>query len=372
MIQISPEIIQSLIKQSQETIWQLPQGVSLNAHLQSLLIESNPQMSVIEAENVINNISEGIKDFKEKYRSIKTNDEIVDLVQFLDGRTVEEKFNALINLIAVLRLSSLPFAELTEEKINEVRQQVTANLVPSDEAIDFLSNQLHGAFAQIQIKNIGFDAIKRIFESGVISPEDFIDFCSDEDNALVIATIAYIGRQNESQEFSVIPEDPRQLGISIAAGLEQASNDAKLADGKISYSQWEVATKNIMGVLLFLTLLIADGLFSIGIATGIMALALGIIGFNAIAYVIGFAAAFLVIDYMSEKGVDLLFNLMDRASQIYDIFVLWLRGKLKKKNHNVQEGADEIKVSDPKQTPVGQPTNEVEPDPIPSTKPITA
>ena len=358
MFQLSPSSLQNLLEKGRELREGRPEGVSLSAYLQATLMDRFPEITASEAEQIVTDLQYGVREFNSRYLIVKQNEKEVDLLPLLEGLSIEDKFNALVNLQTVLQVYLQEPKSLSQEDLDAIRSTIVGQREPSEASIAQLQEELSGRFMQIQLDAIGVDSVRAILSSSELTPETALDFLNDESNAHYAALVAYICRREGDEALQAAPSDNRLLGSTIAAGFAQATNDLLLATNQITQSQWERLTKGVLGTLLFLVLLAADLLTNCIVGLGLMALVMSVLGTSMFSLIVAFGLVWVCCDYVADKGSQAVFYLLDKAGAWYDRVVAWLRSKFQTKRPAGTQTAEETATTEETVTTEG--TEEVE------------
>lgn len=327
MFQLSTSSLRNLLEKANELREKRPSGGSFTAFLQEELMQHFPELSVVEADQIIANLQAGIHDFNSKYHLVKQNDKAVDLLPLLEGMSTEDKFNALVNLQTVLQAYILDSPVQDQAQLDAIRARIVGQREPNEDSIAELQQELSSKFMQVQLDTLGEDPIRAILASSELTAQQVLNILCDESNVHYAALAAYICRREGDEALQDAPADPRLMAIAIAAGFAQTTNDLLLATDQITRSQWEIYTKRVLGTLLFLVLLLAGLLADVVIGLSIAGLVVSVIGTNVFSVVLVLGLAPFLGEYLSKKDIDVIFFLMAIVDECYERVVAWLQSK---------------------------------------------
>lgn len=331
MTQINPEILQRLHVKVKELRDNHADEISVTSYLQQALLNQVEGITPTQAECIIVELEEGIHEFNLKFNANLASGQSFDIMALLTDQNETDQFNAIVNLITVLRIEADGNMDITQEMIDSIRTEVINNREANTENIKKLNEEFIEALAQIKVAPVREELMNRILQNSMLTPETVADYCENTDNVLYMATSAYIARAVEGGDFNDLPEDNRMLGAVMAAGCTQAVNDIRLVQGDITESTWYVITKNILGTLLYMTLILAGILFMVTIVGAIVLPVLSVVGYNL--FTVALATVFMIysVSEMTDGVIDCIGTIMDYASRVYDNFALWIVGKMGRK-----------------------------------------
>lgn len=331
MTQINPEILQRLHAKVKELRDNHTDEASVTSYLQQVLLNQVEGITPAQAECVVSELEEGIHEFNLKFNANLASARSFDIIALLADQSETDQFNAIVNLITVLRIEADGSMDITQEVIDNIRVGVINNREANAENIKELNEEFVVALGKIEIAFVREEQMNEILQNSTLDPRNVINYCENADNALYTATAAYLAREVEGRDFKDLPENNRMLGSVVAAGCAQVSNDIRLVQGDITESTWYIITKTILGTLLYIALMLASVLLMVTIVGAIVLPVLYIVGYNLLT--IALAAAFMIysLSEMVDRVVECIETIMEYASRTYDNFALWIVGKMGRK-----------------------------------------
>lgn len=331
MTQINPEILQYLHAKVKELRDNHTDEASVTSYLQQVLLNQVEGITPTQAECIVAELEEGIHEFNLKFNANLASGQSFDIMALLTDQDETDRFNAIVNLITVLRIEADGNMDITQEVIDGIRTEVINNRAVNSENIKELNEEFIAILGKIKVAPVREELMNGILQNSMLSPEAVVEYCENANNALYMATAAYIARVVEGGDFKDLPENNRMLGSVMAAGCAQVVNDIRLVQGNITESTWYITTKTILGTLFYITLVLAGILFMLTVVGAIALPVLSVVGYNL--FTVALAAGFMIysLSEMTDKVIDCIETIMEYASRTYDNFALWIVGKMGKK-----------------------------------------
>lgn len=325
-----------------------PSGMTRDEYCQLYIIDHLPNASQSEAQDIIEKIKMGIDTFNRGIDSFATEDGFnhqAAITSLINGKNLQESFDILVNIILVGRVAKIDPSELntlTDEQLESLRKLIIAGREVTDDTIEKLQQEAANAMEEMNILGAN---IPESIENAAGDITELRNFLADSDNILYTAVLTYIdsrnGKINELNEAT-----PETIGMTVAAGIQEAKVTTKLQDNTIDLPTWAKWIKIIGGVLLWGTLLFGGiflALFGImplcllifnwlgaGIFATITAIALALYG--------SFGASELIQRYLIEPTID-------KAGELYDKLIQWFEKKRQDKSAIIVETVQDSEIS---------------------------
>lgn len=271
------------------------------------------------AKKVVSGLLEGIKEFDARHELISNQDtqglrERIE--QQLTEKTEEEKKNFLINSIVALK--TLKGESVTKEAVQAVMDSLKGESV--EKLISGLTEVMvdEESYATI-LANM--DGMEQKLSEGDLEKLRNILMNSTLATKFYTALALYMAQSNKVVNLFVDDEhgiDPRVIGSAAAVAIAMMDADMQLQEGTIDRPTWMKWMKYILGGLFATTLFIADLVLVSAISVGLVLTLMALFGQGVIAAFIALGITFVIMKPVTEKSIDLLFNLLDILDKPYD------------------------------------------------------
>ena len=297
-----------------------------------------------DAQLDVEKLTKGVVTFTKTYEKFREDGEISlkdELNAALEGKTLDEKYICLLNMIAVLK--SLDNGVITEmlgnanvdlaEKLEEIKNEtVSVQGEVTDEKISELIAMVEDATKCSAVGAMGGENLSKLIKEMPAETDDAVKFVETElgdiDYKCYAALAAYVAYKEG--KLTSIPEgvDAEIIATGVAAGIEREKVIEKASAGIIS---WEFAFKLIefiggavlyalMAYVIFkvaLLVLAGTAVLSMILFSGeLIALAMGLI--------FGGYFAYKTTEWLADNGVELISSIGDG----YDRVVAYVKEKI--------------------------------------------
>lgn len=327
-----------------------PSGMTRDEYCQQYIID-NLNVSQSEAQEIGEKIKLGIATFHRGIDAFATEDGFdyqAAIASLTEGKNQQECFDALVNIILVAHVAQIDPSELnalTDEQLKKLREQIISNREVTNVTITALRQEATQAMEGMNIIGVNVPENIAMTTGDVVELRKFL---ADSDNILYTAAIVYVdSRSGKIAELS--EATPETIGMTAAAGIQEAEVTAQLQEGTIDLPTWAKWIKIIGGVLLWGTLLLGSILFAF---FGIMPLCMLIfnwLGTGIFATILAMAVAlygsFAVSEFMSKYLIE---PTMNKADELYDKLIHWIE----KKRWEKANGMEAVQNAEPTEVTV--------------------
>lgn len=297
-----------------------------------------------DAQLDVEKLTKGVVTFTKTYEKFKEGGEISlkdELNAALEGKTLDEKYICLLNMIAVLK--SLDNGVITEllgnanvdlaEKLEEIKNEtVSVQGEVTDEKISELIAMVEDATKCSAVGAMGGESLSKLIKEMPTETDEAVKFVetelSDIDYKCYVALAAYVAYKDS--KLTSIPEgvDAEIIATGVAAGIEREKVIEKASAGIIS---WEFAFKLIKfigGAVLYA--LMAYVIFKVALLVLAGTAVLSMILFSgelialAMGLIFGGYFAYKTTEWLADNGVELISSIGDG----YDRVVAYFKEKI--------------------------------------------
>ena len=311
------------------------EGLSLKDRLVSYYMTIDETLSKEEAEMTVSRLMSGVDDLTSKYKAAlvngwKPNEHITEMTAAM---TTQERYDFLVNAISIVQNLNMNILGGTSDIKGDVETAISELKAKNAEVTDDTCEKLQAFLSELletsPLMLTGEDKVKEMMDAARGESTNVVDFASSEyddyryKNEMALA--AWI--EHKEGTITSLPEGilPESLGVSIAAGVEEAQVMAEVASGNKTI-EWAVKCLKILGAVALVCFLGYIAL--LGLALTIAAFfeaAILVMGSSEIAIFIASIISFLVswgyCDVMIKFGTKVL----EWCSEAYDWVVIKLK-----------------------------------------------
>lgn len=317
------------------TIHAFEEGESLKDRLVAYYLSTDEHLDKEEAQNVVSRLMSGVENLTSKYNA--AIDEKWDVNEEISSMTVnmslEERFNFLVNAISLMRTINsnvLGEASDVDKSLTEAIETIKSeNTEITDEVCASLQQTLVELIDSSSLMLTGEEKIREMMQAANGESTEAVDFASaqydDYRYKSEMALAAWAEFKNGS--ITSLPTDilPESLGVSIAAGIEEAKVMEEVASGSKTI-EWAVKCLKVLGAIAMVCFL---GYVAIlGLALTVCAFfeaAILVMGTSTAAIIIASALAFLVSWGYTEVAINFCKKTIGWCGRAYD----WVVEKMK-------------------------------------------
>lgn len=317
------------------TIHAFEEGKSLKDRLIAYYLSTDENLDKEEAQNVVSRLMSGVEDLTTKYNAAvdekwNANEEISSMTA---NMSLEERFNFLANAVSLMRtINANVLGEVSDvdESLTEALEAIKSeNTEITEDVCNTLQQTLVELIESSSLMLTGEEKIREMMQAANGESTEVVDFASaqydDYRYKSEMALAAWVEFKNGS--ITSLPEDmlPESLGVSVAAGVEEAKVMEEVASGSKTV-EWAVKCLKILGAVAMVCFL---GYVAIlGLALTVCAFfeaAILVMGTSTAAIIIASALAFLVSWGYTEVAINFCKKTIGWCGRAYD----WIVEKMK-------------------------------------------
>lgn len=269
----------------------------------------------IEAEEIVNDLKEGLANFDSQYNKNKETDSI-HVEECLRNATSkledEERKNCYVNILTAIEL--LHSKELSEADVNS---KLTENAKFSeDELLERITKVVD---ASISLDSI-VSKVSLGLDSNILSQLSANIRNNKDEYKLMTAVWLYVLQREKVIKLSDSDFDMTavQIGALAGAALETIAVNNDLLEGKIEMDQWQKYLKWILGAVIAILLGSLALLVVVNISLFAMSLILAILGTGTISLFLSYLVAICVAWHISDVMVDGLMEVLQSYVDFYN------------------------------------------------------
>ena len=278
--------------------------LSLKHRLVSYYMTTDEGLIKEDAEMIVSRLMSGVDDLTSKYKAAlvngwKPNEHISEMIATM---TTQERYDFLVNAISIvqnLNVNILGGTSDIKEDIEAAISELKAkNAEVTDDTCEDLQTFLLELLETSPLMLTGEDKIKEMMGAARGESTNVVDFASSEyddyryKNEMALA--AWI--EHKEGNITSLPEGilPESLGVSIAAGVEEARIIDEAASGNKTWD-WAVKCLKILGAVALICFLGYIALLGLAfVACSFFEAAILVMGSSSVAIFIATALSFLV------------------------------------------------------------------------------
>lgn len=316
-------------------------SLTLEENLKAFYLSQCPGEFPEDAENVIAGIKEGIMSFDSAFaQMVSSNDFEVEKIteQMLEGKSLEEKFNILLNFLTALHVLQAENIKVEDGTYNESYDQIKEKLYVADvpvteEMVAELIVKIRDAMENGTCTLTSAEAVDGLLKSMNKGEEDTKIFVADQEELfkqkMLLSTAIMIGVRNGTIS-SMAGQDvsPQIIGSGVSAGLEQQKLMADLHSGNTKLDTALTVFKYIGGAALLCAGLYFGIIALVGVTSVFATWALSVFGMSTFACIATWLVGLLFVTWpLSKFYNDALSFVLDKAGQFSDWVVSKFRSK---------------------------------------------
>ena len=305
--------------------------VSLKENLVAYYLAANELYSREQIEETVTKLMKGVDDLTSKFKEALENgwNPTEDIKGMTTDMTTQERYNFLVNAIAMVNTINTNalggVADLKSDVASMIEQLKSEKAEVSDGVCEELQTMLAEQLSSSSLMLAGEEQIKEMMNAARGTETQVVDFAAtqydDYRYKCEMALAAWI--EYEKGNLPSISENttPETLGVSIAAGVEEAHIIEQVASGNKTV-EWAVKCLKILGGIALVCLLgyvvLLGGAFLMGLVleTGLL-----LLGTSGIAIFISMALAFLATWGYADVAVKAVTKVMEWSGEAYDFVV---------------------------------------------------
>ena len=309
--------------------------LSLKDRLVSYYMTTDENLTKEEAEQTVSRLMSGVDDLTSKYKAAlengwNPNDHIAEMTA---GMTTQESYDFLVNAISIVKNLNVNILGDASDIKGDVEAAIAEMKASNAEVTDATCAALQASLAELlessPLMLTGEDKIKEMMDAARGQSTNVVDFASSEyddyryKNEMALA--AWI--EHKEGNITSLPEGilPESLGVSIAAGVEEAHVMEEVASGNKTI-EWAVKCLKILGavaLVCFLGYVAILGLALVSLA--IFEAGIIVMGTSYVAMVFAGLLSLLISWGMCDAIINQGTKLLEWCGEAYDWVVIKLK-----------------------------------------------
>lgn len=366
----SNETLNAAVKamsESQEEIKNLREQAKvepINEVVQRYLMDKL-DMTQIEAEEVCNDIQQGITEFDSQFAANSASEKAIlreKLESVIKDMEEETRVKYLSGILTAFQVAQQQ--ELSAEEVTSL-QESNAKLSVED-LISKIETQFNDNFS---VENLAEFVNTNVDASAIIELAHQIDM-SKEEYRFLAAAILCVGQHTGKVKLSEEPIPASLLGALASAGIETLSLTGELKEGKIDLKRWQTVLKWILGALVVCALGVAAIVLVSLFTASLVDVIFTLLGDGFLGMFVTSIISVFVAWNTSEYLLGNLPKLLDLLASVYDQYIEPITQKVKNWAAIVKGWidtvVDKVKVGSTVKTvePVETPPTVAQPNPV--------
>lgn len=308
---------------------------SLKENLVSYYMTTNETISSDDAELIITRLMSGVEELTTKFQKAMAEGwnpkEHVDAM--VEGMTLQQRYDFLVNAISLvntLNVQTMGEVQDVQATINEtIEKMKSGNIEVTDAVCDELQNSLIELLQSSPLMVTNAEQIKEMMDAANGQTTNVVDFASSQyddyryKNEMALA--AWIEHKNGA--LTTLPSDtiPEALGVSIAAGVEEAHIMEEVATDSKPF-EWAVKALKILGAVALTCFLGYVAILGLALLAGaFFEASIIVMGTSTIAIIAATALSFLICWGYSEVAIKAGSKILEWTGEAYDLVVKKLK-----------------------------------------------
>lgn len=325
----SNETLNAAVKamsESQEEIKNLREQAKvepINEVVQRYLMDKL-DMTQSEAEEVCNDIQQGITEFDSQFAANSASEKIIlreKLESVIKDMEEETRVKYLSGILTAFQVAQQQ--ELSAEEVTSL-QESNAKLSVED-LISKIETQFNDKFS---VENLAEFVNTNVDASAIIELAHKIDM-SKEEYRFLAAAILCVGQHTGKVKLSEEPIPASLLGALASAGIETLSLTGELKEGKIDLKRWQTVLKWILGALVVCALGVAAIVLVSLFTASLVDVIFTLLGAGFLGMFVTSIISVFVAWNTSEYLLGNLPKLLDLLASVYDQYIEPITQKVK-------------------------------------------
>lgn len=325
----SNETLNAAVKamsESQEEIKNLREQAKvepINEVVQCYLMDKL-DMTQIEAEEVCNDIQQGITEFDSQFAANSASEKVIlreKLESVIKDMEEETRVKYLSGILTAFQVAQQQ--ELSAEEVTSL-QESNAKLSVED-LISKIETQFNDNFS---VENLAEFVNTNVDASAIIELAHQIDM-SKEEYRFLAAAILCVGQHTGKVKLSEEPIPASLLGALASAGIETLSLTGELKEGKIDLKRWQTVLKWILGALVVCALGVAAIVLVSLFTASLVDVIFTLLGAGFLGMFVTSIISVFVAWNTSEYLLGNLPKLLDLLASVYDQYIEPITQKVK-------------------------------------------
>lgn len=325
----SNETLDAAVKamsESQEEIKNLREQAKvepINEVVQRYLMDKL-DMTQIEAEEVCNDIQQGITEFDSQFAANSASekailrDKLESVIKDMEEETRVKYLSGILTAFQVAQQQELSAEEVTSLQESNAKLSV-------EDLISKIETQFNDNFS---VENLAEFVNTNVDASAIIELAHQIDM-SKEEYRFLAAAILCVGQHTGKVKLSEEPIPASLLGALASAGVETLSLTGELKEGKIDLKRWQTVLKWILGALVVCALGVAAIVLVSLFTASLVDVIFTLLGAGFLGMFVTSIISVFVAWNTSEYLLGNLPKLLDLLASVYDQYIEPITQKVK-------------------------------------------
>lgn len=308
---------------------------SLKENLVAYYMSTDSEITKEDATRVVDGLMSGVESLTTKFKTALSDGwnpkEHVDAM--VEEMTLQQRYDFLVNaisLVNILNVQTMGEVSDIQTSINEtIEKMKSGNIEVTDAVCDELQNSLTELLQSSPLMVTNAEQIKEMMDAANGRTTNVVDFASSQyddyryKNEMALAT--WIEHKNGA--LTTLPSDiiPEALGVSIAAGVEEAQIMGEVATGTKPL-EWAIKALKILGAVALTCFLCYVAILGLALLLGaFFEASVLVMGTSTIAIIAASILSFLVCWGYSGVAVQVVTKILEWTGEVYDWVVIKLK-----------------------------------------------
>ena len=308
---------------------------SLRENLVAYYMSTDPTITKEDAARVVDGLMSGVDTLTTKFKTALVDGwnpkEHVNAM--VEGMTLQQRYDFLVNAISLvntLNVQTMGEVQDIQTTINETIEKMKSGTIEvTDSVCDELQDSLIELLQSSPLMVTNAEQIKEMMDAANSQTTNVVDFASSQyddyryKNEMALA--AWIEHKNGA--LTTLPSDiiPESLGVSIAAGVEEAHIMEEVATGSKPF-EWAVKALKILGAVALTCFLGYVAFLGLALLMGaFFEASILVMGTSTVAIFAASVLSFLVCWGYSGVALNVVTKILEWTGEAYD----WVVAKLK-------------------------------------------
>ena len=281
-------------------------------------------MTQIEAEEVCNDIQQGITEFDSQFAANSASEKVIlrekleNVIKDMEEETRVKYLSGILTAFQVVQQQELSAEEVTSLQESNAKLSV-------EDLISKIETQFNDNFS---VENLAEFVNTNVDASAIIELAHQIDM-SKEEYRFLAAAILCVGQHTGKVKLSEEPIPASLLGALASAGIETLSLTGELKEGKIDLKRWQTVLKWILGALVVCALGVAAIVLVSLFTASLVDVIFTLLGDGFLGMFVTSIISVFVAWNTSEYLLGNLPKLLDLLASVYDQYIEPITQKVK-------------------------------------------
>lgn len=310
----------------------------LKENLEAYCLSADPALSKEEAATEVAGLMAGVEELTSKYRTALTEgwDPKAQIDAMVEGMDLQQRYDFLVNalsLVHALNVRTMGEMQDVQSAVDETLETMkSGHVAVTDAACDELQESLVELLQESPLMLTHSGQIQEMMDAAGGTTATVVDFASSQYDdyryKCEMALATWI--EHKKGTLTTLPADivPESLGVSIAAGIEQAHVLEEVATGSKTL-EWAVQCLKVLGAVALTCFLGYVALVGLALVTSAFFEAtILVMGTSTVAIIAAAALSFLVCWGYSSVAITAGTKVLEWSGEAYDWVVVKLRDRV--------------------------------------------